>query len=254
MTVLYDSRRSDGHGVGFPSCGTSLAVIPPNTRDPHGYYAEVGVRPDATSAQIRARLRLLYRDLHPDTGSRPDPDMMRRVRAIGAVLLDPDARYQYNRTPPGMRMMDEVYRAELCDDERFVTLTADEVTECLSVTSVPGVSPPGGPHYDYLAEDHRPRIDPGLACEWYRHLLAAAPTVGYRRTIKVALCDAVLPRFDAPSAILFLPRRPAPSYRLAVAVLMAVVGFPRVFRHADGVPPGCVTVGVESSSDSPPTP
>ncbi len=64
---LFDSRivpRSKG--IGYPSCNTELALIPGNTQEPHGYYAEIGVAPDASRDTILARLRELFRMHHPD--------------------------------------------------------------------------------------------------------------------------------------------------------------------------------------------
>jgi DnaJ domain/Protein of unknown function (DUF3592) len=62
------------------------------------YYAELGVGPDASSAEIGAAFRALAKDLHPDT--RPTDqaaaDRFKRVSAAYRVLRDPERRRQYD--------------------------------------------------------------------------------------------------------------------------------------------------------------
>jgi curved DNA-binding protein CbpA len=62
------------------------------------YYAELGVRPDATSSEIAATYRALVKALHPD--ARPtDPaaaDRIKRVTVAYRVLADDERRRDYD--------------------------------------------------------------------------------------------------------------------------------------------------------------
>ena len=188
----------------------------PNTADPHGYYAEIGVRPDATRDEVRAAVRRLYFDLHPDTGDSPDGERMQRVAGIAEVLLDPDTRHTYDTTPPGTRMIDKVYAAELSG--LLDGLSAEEVEVVL--TPVQG---PPAPHYDYLAMDRQDN-DSDLAERWYHHLVAMAPLGGYRKAIKVMLHDGPQPDWNPAAGILMIPRFWEPSDATAFALFVVTVG------------------------------
>lgn len=220
LSRVFDSRASDRPGWGFPSCNTELCRLPRNRNDPHGYYAEIGVPPSATVDEIRAAVRSLYRRLHPDTGARPDPDRLQRVKMIAEVLLDPAERDRYDRTPPGKRLLDKVYRSELSRFD-FSGLDSGSLHRLLRPVSPdpPGRSRAGG-WYDYLAVDRR-QGDMFLAQRWYAHLVATAPLVGYRRRIKVLLQDG--PAFFHPdTAVMAIPRPWTPSTGLAFGLWVAV--------------------------------
>lgn len=218
---VYDSRSSDRPGWGYPSCGTALCRLPRNRSDPHGYYAEIGVSPAATDEEIRAAVRRLYRRLHPDTGPVPDPERLQRVKLIAEVLLDPVQRERYNQTPPGKRLLDKVYRAELSSLD-FAETSPDELQRLLRPVSPPPPQTRTGRWYDYLAVDRRSG-DMHLAQRWYAHLVATAPLVGYRRRVKVLLQDG--PAFFHPeSAVMAIPRSWTPSTGLAFALWTAVAG------------------------------
>ena len=90
-------------------------------RDPRGYYAALGVAPDATAAEIQRAFRALMRLRHPDvdasSGAGQGPgnnegDDARRILESFAVLRDPRSRAEYDpaaasggpgRTTPGGR-------------------------------------------------------------------------------------------------------------------------------------------------------
>lgn len=217
---VFDSRLSERPGAGFPSCGTELCRMPRNTADPHGYYAELGVDPWATDEEIKIRVRALYRRLHPDTGAIPNPDKLQRVKLVAEVLLDPEARERYNRTPPGKRLLDRVYRSELSAFD-FTDMDPVEVQKLLRPPPPPPVRP--NPRwYDYLAVDRR-YGDMHLAQRWYAALVATAALVGYRRRIKVLLQDG--PAFFHPdTSVMGIPRFWQPSKPVAFALWTVVAG------------------------------
>lgn len=62
-------------------------------------YALLGVRPDATAAEITRAYRRLVRALHPDTGPGRDPDALARVLAAYQVLGDARLRADYDEQP-----------------------------------------------------------------------------------------------------------------------------------------------------------
>lgn len=225
---FFDSRLSERPGVGYPSCDTALCRLPRNSADPHGYYSEIGVDPWATEEEIRTAVRALYRRLHPDTGARPDPDRLQRVKLVAEVLLDPDSRDRYNKTPPGKRVLDKVYRYELSGLD-LSGMNPEDVEELLTPEEPSPQSRTGG-WYDYLAVDRHPK-DMHLAQRWYAHLTHTAPLVGYRRRIKVLIHDG--PAFYHPdTAVMAVPRHWSPSTALAFALFTAVAGLKPGIRHA----------------------
>lgn len=212
---VFDSRSSSSPGLGYPSCRTDLCRLPVNRSDPHGYYAELGVPPWADPQDIRAAARRLYRALHPDTGERPDPARLQRVKLVADVLLDPVERARYDRTPPGKRLLDKVYRSELS------AMDLSGVDPGL-VEDLLRQPPPRGRGFDYLSVDHRPG-DADLAQRWYAGFVRAAPVVGYRRRIKVLVHDGP-PFFHADTSVMAVPRGWRPSTALAFALLRVEAG------------------------------
>lgn len=220
---LYDSRRSPrARGIGFPSCNTELALIPANTRDPHGYYAELGVAPSATPEDIRSAVRRLLHMLHPDTGT-GDVERLQLIQNIAIVLLDPISRDRYNRTPEGMRLMDAVYAAELSKIDELTGLDEEGFAQVMTPTKANPYRDRAG-RFDFLAHGYDPYFDPLKAQMWYHYLVSAAPTVSYRQVIKVLLTDGPA-HFDPGSRIMSIPRRWDPSFSLAYALFTHVAGF-----------------------------
>lgn len=216
---VYDSRASDRPGWGFPSCDTALCRLPRNRADPHGYYAELQVDPAATAGEIRAAARRLYRRFHPDTGTQPDAGRLQRVKLIAEVLLDPEQRERYNRTPPGKRLLDGLYRSQLSALDLSGLDSADLAR--LLKPSAPPTGPRAGGWFDYLAVDREPP-DMHLAQYWYACLIRTAPLVGYRRRIKVLLHNGP-PWFHPETAVLAIPRgwRPSPGLAFGLWVVVA---------------------------------
>lgn len=229
ISELFDSRQAPrSRGIGYPSCNTELALLPPNTKDPHGYYREIGVDPGASHDQIRAAVRRLLRQHHPDTGD-GDTERFNRIRNIALVLLDPISREKYNRTPPGMRLMDAVYEAELSKIDEFQGMTEEQ----LNATFVPKKAPKNpyatslGDRYDYFAKDHHSdpwRADGLKAQLWYHFLIEAAPLVRYRRTIKVMITSGKA-AYHHDIGIMEIPRSWEPSSALAMSLFTHVAGF-----------------------------
>ena len=67
------------------------------------YYAELGVSPEATEAEIAAAFRALAKDLHPDTRpvDRAANDRFKRVTVAYRVLRDPEQRRRYDAVRDG---------------------------------------------------------------------------------------------------------------------------------------------------------
>jgi len=226
---LFDSRKAPrSKGIGYPSCNTELALLPPNTKDPHGYYAEIGIDPGASHKDLRAAIRRLLRSHHPDTGD-GDTERFNRIKNIATVLLDPIARDKYNRTPPGMRLMDAVYEAELSKVDELQGLDEEQ----LNAVFVPQEAPKNpyatslGYRYDYFARDHHAdpwRADGLKAQMWYHFLIEAAPLVNYRSTIKVLITSGEA-TYHHGVGIMEIPRQWEPSSALAMSLFTHVAGF-----------------------------
>lgn len=238
---VYDSRASDRPGWGFPSCDTALCRLPRNRADPHGYYAELQVDPAAAAGEIRAAARRLYRRFHPDTGTQPDAGRLQRVKLIAEVLLDPEQRERYNRTPPGKRLLDGLYRSQLSALD-LSGLDRAELAVLLKGRPPPPTRPRAGGWFDYLAVDRRAG-DMHLAQRWYTCLVGAAPLVGYRGRIKVLLRDGGSPSFDGGSRVMAVPRSWRPSRAAAFALLTVTAGMRHpAWRTADGHESGVVSL------------
>jgi len=218
---VYDSRKHPGRGVGFPSTNTALDLLPPNLRDPNGYYHEIGVKPWASVAEIKAKVRQLYRKYHPDTGSNPDTIKFQRVHNIATVLLDPESRAKYDATPDGFRLMDAVYEAELSKLDELYGMDQEELEYVLQPRKArpyeyayEGVRQ----RYDFFAINHKP-ADSLTANLWYSYLIAYAREYNYHRVIKILLHDGCSPAWDSNVAMLMIPRAWDPNVKVARELL-----------------------------------
>ncbi|MDQ3700621.1 MAG: DnaJ domain-containing protein [Chloroflexota bacterium] len=82
---------------GTGSRGTGSSGSP--TQD---HYAVLGLRPDASAAEVRVAFRRLAREFHPDVNSRPDAaERFRDIVAAYEVLSDPVTRAAYDARPTG---------------------------------------------------------------------------------------------------------------------------------------------------------
>ena len=203
--MIYKSTS----GVGFPSCNRALARIPRNLKDPHGYYAELGVDPWATGAEIKTALRRAYRVYHSD-GEFPDTRVFLRFKAIGEVLLDPVARNRYNKTPPGEHAVDAVFLQEM---EDMSDMTVEKIKDQL-----PPKFEDADPQYDFLA-DKMDKDDVYLANEWYGSFINVSPIFRYTGTLKLLLHDGDDPTWDKAADLLTIPRHWLPSDTVAFAIM-----------------------------------
>ncbi|QZE10505.1 DnaJ-like chaperonin [Mycobacterium phage ScoobyDoobyDoo] len=195
---------------------------PRNTRDPHDYYRELGVDPGATTAEIKARLRQLYVELHPDTGERPDPEKLTRVRNIAEVLLDDEQRLKYNNTPEGHRLMDKVYAEELSKLDVMRTIKHDKhVREALQAQKASPYGKVG--RFDYFSIGQR-SSDALCAQQWYHYLLGVASRTSYTGRLRLMLWDGERPAWNAERELLMVPRRWEPSAHAAKALVTRVIG------------------------------
>lgn len=135
------------------------------------------------------------------------------------MLLDPVTRHRYDSTPPGRRLLDKVYRAELGGVEGLSGLTAEELDRVLDPTPT---APSRPDWYDYLSVGRHPG-DRDKVQGWYRCLTAVAPLVGYRSRIVVLIHDG--PSFYHPgTSTLAVPRSWEPSTALALGLFVVEVG------------------------------
>eukprot|EP00048_Salpingoeca_helianthica_P010191 m.145845 g.145845 ORF g.145845 m.145845 type:complete len:145 (+) comp15032_c0_seq4:135-569(+) len=60
------------------------------------HYEVLGLMPDCSAEDIRARYRLLSKELHPDKAGEHGTERFVRVSEAYRVLMDPDLRAAYN--------------------------------------------------------------------------------------------------------------------------------------------------------------
>lgn len=105
------------------------------------FYAELGLAPAASQRVIRAAYRALAQEYHPDSGTTPDAERMKRINAAYEVLSDPATRARY----------DAAYRQRTQRRERG---EASEET------------PPGANAEPSPASRHAASTSPGLRRSW----------------------------------------------------------------------------------------
>lgn len=184
-----------------------MARIPPNTNDPNGYYAELGLVPWADRTTIHRALRRQMRQYHPD-GTDPNPDLYARYAEIAETLLHPDRKAAYDRLADGLLLVDSRVREKA--DQAGIPINT--ITEPVSTT---------GTHYDWFAS--RPRVTDGnVAQRWYRSFVAVAPMFNYTRAIRVLLHDEG-PRWIGDAGMMVIPRSWEPTSGNAFALFAVAV-------------------------------
>jgi curved DNA-binding protein CbpA len=187
-----------------------------------GYYAELGVAPSASRSEIKSALRRLYVELHPDTGSSPDPERLTRIKNIAEVLLDDQERLKYDRTPEGQRLMDKVYAEELkATLGTMKVMSQEKVREALKPQRANPYGKAG--RFDYFSLGHR-TTDPLCAQQWYHYLMQHANKSSFKGRLRLLLWDGERPSWNEPQEILMIPRRWEPSAHAANALVARVIG------------------------------
>lgn len=74
-------------------------------KDPLGYYAWLGVAPEATPEEVKAAFRTRARRLHPDVPGTGDAEGFRRLSEAYRILSDPSRRARYDRTAPAAQII-----------------------------------------------------------------------------------------------------------------------------------------------------
>lgn len=228
--AFFDSRLGSGHGIGFPSACRDLVPAQRNTRDPHDYYAELGVDPGASRDEVRRAVRALYVALHPDTGADPDPDRLNRVHNIAEVLLDDQKRLKYDNTPEGSRLMDKNYAEELRRSGKLKLADERIVREALKAKPATPYGTPG--RFDYFSIGTR-STDSLKAQQWYHFLLTRLPLTDYTGRIRLLLWDNPRPAWEGDQEVLMVPRSWNPSAFAAEALLTKVIGSKGVSHLTD---------------------
>ncbi|MET5116124.1 DnaJ domain-containing protein, partial [Burkholderia pseudomallei] len=68
-----------------------------NNKDPKGYYAILGVAPNAYAAEIKATYRRTAMELHPDRNKAANAtEQFQLLNEADGVLSDPATRAQYD--------------------------------------------------------------------------------------------------------------------------------------------------------------
>lgn len=214
---FFDSRHARTPGIGFPSACRDLVLAPRNRRDPHDYYAELGVDPAASREAIKSVVRALSRQLHPDTGENPDPERLTRVLNIAEVLLDDVERFKYDHTPEGARLNDKVFRES-------VSRLNPAAQRILREHIERKVAAPVG-RFDYFALGWR-TTDSLKAQQWYHYLLANIATTEHRGRLRLLLWDGPRPAWKVDTEVLMVPRSWPPSTFAAAHLLRHVVSSP----------------------------
>lgn len=100
-------------------------------RDPHGLYAELGVKPDASAAEIKAAYRSKASKLHPDKNHGTDTTAaFQRLQQAYEVLSDSDKRADYDALAAGPQMSED-------EDDRPARFEPVRCTRCAAVSAQP---------------------------------------------------------------------------------------------------------------------
>lgn len=156
-----------------------------NGNDANGYYRALGLSPDATTEEIRSAYRRLIKILHPDRGG--DEELFRFIVDIASVLLDEEAKVEYDSVRRGSIYLGNMEREELNRRKGFNKAAEEAIAEgkterwaCLTDSGFP------------------PDKDTDLWIELCRQV---SPAVGYRGRVRVGVieggqhwpCDPAIP-------------------------------------------------------------
>lgn len=102
--TLEGGRRTQDREATSSSSSSSSSSPPRKKVKSTEYYDRLGIRPDATSSEIRSAYRRRARDVHPDKQP-DDPNAMRKFRELSAAyqtLSDPALRKRYDSSGIGV--------------------------------------------------------------------------------------------------------------------------------------------------------
>lgn len=215
--------------AGFPYSGRELALIPPNTNDPNGYYKDFGVPPHASPEQIKRKYREWMREVHPD-GNNPDQFTHNYMQHIFEVLSDPDERHRYNQSEDvyisdwekreiwddlvDLGLVKDSDKSEVLSEEEeieedFWSDLVDEMTQALSQWSFYSDS------FDSCTEK---------ALDWYEPVLEACKALGVKSEVRIGVRESpgvpvTVLALRSGRVVLWFDEKAEPSWPLA---LMAV--------------------------------
>jgi len=251
----FFSSRDHCPGVGYPSCARALMRIPRKIGlDANGYYRLLGVRPDATEAEIRKALATKYRRTHPDTGWAPDTEEFMYLREIARVLLNPQRRERYDNLRSGEKWVDSRIRKKIeADNPIVMSMNAEDLSPFFKRVEQPdeeiindlgrtdgrigdgGVfaqdrsqamraadTASGNDHWDWFSEGEH-YTDRLVAQLWYFHLMALALMFRYTRAIRVQLTNDRRPTWSDMGNIVRIPRFWKPTSGNSFALFTCVV-------------------------------
>ena len=163
--------RAGVSGDWFPNSSLSIVPVERKAADALGYYGRLGLRPDATAAEVKSAAKRLMAESHPDAGG--DPEEFMAVHEAYEVLSDEGRRAEYDR-------MDAPRRGGV------------EVRIASAGPSVEVARGPSGPPCFYkepwtvLTDD-----DIGKVREWQDMLLGAAREFRAALEIKAGVCEGL---------------------------------------------------------------
>lgn len=191
MTLVFDK------GVGFPSTCRELAIRKTYRKDPNGYFALLGLQPDASDLEIKRRCRKILAECHPD-GVSPDFERFHRVEEIYRILGDPHQRARYEHTP---------------EDNVFVD---SEIMRQFAEALPPDFKLPPAPEvfWSYYGDGYE-KGDRALAQDWYSVLIPVLAELRSSGTVVLVLSRWATGRVVGQQ--IYVPRK-SPTWSSAVEI------------------------------------